>query len=116
MPHIVLNGEVKVEEIFPKLQPMFFKDENGIIKSSEFYISRHKNSIMVKTLSIEEEKKVSFFILINDRDDGIVIRIFPDFDIPKTNGVKKSLVIIANQIQRDFQKLSIGKTNLTEYL
>ncbi len=116
MPHIVLNGEVRIKEIFPILQPLFFKDENRIIKSSEFYISRQENTMIVKTLSIEGEKKVSFFILINDRDDGIVIRLLPDYDIPKTKGVKKSLALIANQIRRDFQALSVGKTNLTEYL
>ncbi len=44
------------------------------------------------------------------------IRIYPRFVIKKTQGVKKILAGIANQILMIFPNLSIGKTNLTEYL
>lgn len=116
MPHVFINGTVQVQDIFKKIKPIFVKLEDGIIKSNEIFISRSKNSMKIKTLSIEKENKVSFFILINDRDDGIVIRLYPDFDIPKTFGVKKSLAEIANQILKEFEGLIMGKTNLIKYL
>jgi hypothetical protein len=90
--------------------------ENGIIKSSKFFLSRNEDSMLIKTLSIEKEKKISFFILINNRDDGVVIRLYPDIEIPKTSGVKKSLAEVSNQILKEFKGLTVGKTNLTEYL
>ncbi len=116
MPHVVLNGSVQVKDIFAIIKPLFIRLENGIIKSSEFFISRDKNSMIIKTLSIEGENKISFLILINDRDDGIVIRLYPDFEISKTFGVKKSLAEIANQILKEHKGLVVGTTNLIDYL
>jgi hypothetical protein len=115
MPHVVLNGKVKVEDIFSKIKPLFIKFEQGMVKTTECFISQRYNSMIIKTLNIEKENKISFLILINDREDGIVIRLYPDLDVKKTIGVKKSLVEVAKQILKDFDKLTIGKTNLNEY-
>jgi hypothetical protein len=54
--------------------------------------------------------------LINERLDGVVIRIYPKLEIKKTQGVKKILAEIAKQILIIGPNLTIGKTNLTEYL
>lgn len=116
MPHVVLNGSVQVKDIFTNIKPIFIRLENNVIKTSESFISRNESSMIIKTLSIEKEKKISFLILINNRDDGVVIRLYPDFEIPKTSGVKKSLAEIANQILNEYEGLSVGKTNLSEYL
>jgi hypothetical protein len=116
MPHVVLNGSVQVKDIFTRIKPLFIKMENSIIKSTEFFISRNEKSMIIKTLSIEKEKKISYLILINNRDDGVVIRLYPDFEIPKTTGVKKSLAEIAKLILKEESGLTVGKTNLTEYL
>ncbi|MFX1334475.1 MAG: hypothetical protein ACFFAM_08520 [Promethearchaeota archaeon] len=116
MPHVVLKGSVHVKEIFTIINPIFVRLENGLIKSSEFFISQNENSMIIKALSIENEKKISFLILISNRDDGIVIRLYPDFDIPKTFGVKKMLAEIAILILKEFKGLSVGKTNLSEFL
>ena len=116
MPHIVINGNIQVHDIFEKLEPFFLKLEDGIIKSSEMFLSQNKTTMIVKTLAIEKENKVSFLVQVNDRNDGVVIRLYPDFDIPKTFGVKKSLAEIAKLILKGNEDLIIGKTNLTKYL
>lgn len=116
MPHVVLNGNVEVIDIFKTIKPLFIKSDKGIIKTTEFFISKNRKNIIIKTLTIEERNKVSFLILINNREDGIVIRLYPDFDVLKTIGVKRSIVEVANQILKEFQSLKVGKTNLAEYL
>ena len=116
MSHIVINGDIGVQDVFEKIGPLFIKLEDGMIKSGESFISQNKTSMIIKTLSIEKENKVSFLVLINAREDGIIIRLFPDFDIPKTFGVKKSLAEIAKQILKVNNGLVIGKKNLTKFL
>ena len=54
--------------------------------------------------------------MISLRDDGIVVRIYPGLEVEKTNGVKKILSEIAKQILTMFPQLTIGETNLLEYL
>jgi hypothetical protein len=116
MPHVVINGNIRVQDIFEKLEPIFLKLEDGLIKSSEKFISQSKMAMIVKTLAIEKGNKLSYFVQVNNRDDGVVIRLYPDFDIPKTFGVKKSLAEIAKLILKGNEELSIGKTNLKKYL
>ena len=116
MPHVVINGNIQVQDIFEKLEPFFLRLEDGMIKSNEIFISQNKTTMIVKTLVIENDDKFSFFVQVNDRDDGIVIRLYPDFDIPKTFGVKKSIAEIAKLILKGNKELSIGKTNLSKYL
>ncbi|MHA2291147.1 MAG: hypothetical protein ACXACK_03210 [Candidatus Hodarchaeales archaeon] len=116
MLHIVITGNIQTRSIFEKLEPIFFKLEVGIIKSSEMFISQSKTSMIIKTLVIEKENKIFFLIQVNDRDDGVVVRLYPDYEIPKTFGVKKSLAEIAKLIRKGNDELNIGKTNLTKYL
>jgi hypothetical protein len=116
MPHIVLNGKIAIDNIFVKMKPIFIKQETGIIRTTNHFISKDKTEILVDSLSIENNNNFRFFALINSRSDGIVIRIFPGSGIEKTPGVKKVLVEIAKQILSIDPNLTIGKTNLTEYL
>ena len=71
---------------------------------------------MIETLVIEEGEKRQFFAIVNQRDDGIVVRLHPNTEIEKTDGVKRSLAEIGKQILTKFERAKIGKTNLTEFL
>jgi hypothetical protein len=116
IPHVVLNGDINILDIFKQLKSLFVKTEKGLIKTTVTYISNQENTILVETLIIEEEKKVQFFPMISQRDDGVVVRIYPGTDIEKTKYVKQSLAEIAKQILALFPEIKVGKTNLEEFL
>ncbi len=86
------------------------------IKSTNSYLSKDKAIIIIETLVIENETKNQFFIIINQRDDGVVVRMHPMIDIEKTNGVKRSLAEIGKQVLSEFEGTKIGKTNLSDFL
>lgn len=65
MPHIVINGKITIESIFPELKPIFLTQDTGILKTPALFISRDKKSILVYSLSIEGSTKYRFFTLIN---------------------------------------------------
>ncbi|UCF08821.1 MAG: hypothetical protein JSW28_03780 [Thermoplasmata archaeon] len=116
MPHVVLNGEVAIEDLFDKLEPIFKKKENGIIKTQASYLGKDKGSVLIESLAIEPGNKIEFFVLIGKRDDGIVVRLHPIPDIEKTDGVKQVLAEVAKHLRDKFPQLSVGKTNLSEFL
>jgi len=80
------------------------------------YLSRDKMSILIESLRIENGIKRSFFTLILRRDDGVVIRIYQGSDVEKTVGVKSILGELAKQLLTSFPQLTIGETNLSDYL
>ena len=43
MPHVVLKGNVEIENIFQNIKPIFIKDEKGILKTLNIYMDRSKN-------------------------------------------------------------------------
>ena len=116
MPHVVLNGKVSVENIFEELKPLLIRNQNSILKTTDVYLEREKNVILIDSLAIDDDKKIVFLAMISGRDDGVVVRLYPKIDIEKTEGVKKVLVELAKQLIATFPELRIGETNLGNYL
>jgi hypothetical protein len=117
MPHVVLSGEVNAELIFDKLENIFEKTDRGILKTTNHFLDINKKVLLVESIAIENSKKTSFIAMINNREDGVVIRIYPVYDnFEKTEGVKKILAELAKQIMGKINGIRIGKTNLMEFL
>ena len=116
MPHIVLIGKVSVEDIFRELKPLFIRNENSLLKTTDVYLEREKNVALIDSLAIDADKKVVFIAMISGRDDGVVVRLYPKINVENTEGVKKILVELAKQMMATFPELRIGETNLENYL
>ncbi len=116
LPHVVLNGKISVEEIFDKLNPLFIKNPDGILKTKEAYLEKNKKDILIDALAIENGKKTVFLALISGREDSVVVRLYPQFDVEKTDGVKRILAELAKQMLQTFAELKVGETNLQDYL
>ena len=116
VPHVVLNGKVSVENIFEELKPLLIRNENSILKTTDIYLEREKNAILIDSLAIDADKKTVFLAMISGRNDGVVVRLYPKVDVEKTEGVKKILVELAKQLIATFPELRIGETNLENYL
>ena len=116
MPHVVLTGEIMLRDVFEKMDSFIIRDEKKILKTSDKYINSDENSILVEAMAIEDNNKATFLVLLSRREDGLVIRIYPDSNVEKTEGVKKILAKIAKQLLEKFPSLRIGKTNLQDFL
>jgi len=116
VPHVVLNGKVSVENIFEELKPLLIRNQNSILKTTDVYLEREKNVILIDSLAIDDDKKIVFLAMISGRDDGVVVRLYPKIDIEKTEGVKKVIVELAKQLIATFPELRIGETNIENYL
>jgi hypothetical protein len=116
MPHVVLNGNVNLDDIFNKFKGVFIRNEHGILKTDTIYISRDKTAILIESLAIEKSVNNSFLTLISLRNDGVVVRIYPGIEVEKTSGIKNILSEITKQLLTLFPQLTIGETNLSDYL
>ena len=116
MPHVVLNGKVAVENIFKELKPLMIRNKNDILKTTDVYLEREKNVILIDSFAIEADKKTVFLAMISGRDDGVVVRLYPKIDVEKTEGVKKILAELGKQLISTFPEFKIGETNLDNYL
>jgi len=116
LPHIVLNGKTAIENIFKEFKPLMIRNQNSILKTTDIYLEREKNVILIDSLAIEAaDKKIVFLAMISGREDGVVVRLYPKVDVEKTEGVKKIIVELAKQLIATFPELKIGETNLDNY-
>ena len=60
MPHVVLTGAIRVDDIFAVLKPVLNRNPKGILKTDAMYINRDKSSILIESLAIEGGKKGVF--------------------------------------------------------
>lgn len=116
MPHVVLVGEIGIEALFRELEPLFIKEDNTILRTSKRFVDSGKESILIESMAIENDRKNEFLMLIGAREDGVVIRIHPLKDVEKTAGVKRILAETAKSIMSRHPGLKVGKTNLGEWL
>ena len=116
MPHAVLNGKASIEDVFRELKPLFIRNQNIILKTKEVYLERNRKDILIDSLAIENGKKTLFLAMISGRDDGVVVRLYPNIAVDKTDGVKKILAELAKQLLQTFRELELGETNLDDYL
>jgi hypothetical protein len=116
MPHAVVNGDVNIDEIFNKLKSVFIRNESGLLKTDNIYISRDKTAILIESLVIESGVKRSFLVMIGQRNDGVIVRIYPGSEVEKTVGVRSILSEIVKQLLATIPQLVIGANNLSDYL
>jgi hypothetical protein len=116
LPHVVLTGKAAIENIFNELKPLMIRSQNSILKTTDVYLEREKNVILIDSLAIDADKKTVFLAMISGRNDGVVVRLYPKIDVEKTEGVKKILAELAKQLIATFPELKIGETNLDNYL
>ncbi|MDH5266837.1 MAG: hypothetical protein OEW62_04070 [Candidatus Bathyarchaeota archaeon] len=116
MPHVVLNGDVELRDVFDKMKPLIIRDEHVILRTLKKYIDWEEKSILTEALVIEKGRKTDFLALLGSREDALVVRIYPGSSVEKTDGVKRLLAEIARQLLDTFPNLKVGKTNLQDFL
>jgi len=116
MPHVVLNGDITVESVFSKFEPLFIRTDSCIMRTLDMFLERGGNSVLIECLVVDSGLKTSFLAMVSGREDGVVVRLYPKVEVEKTSGVKQILAEIAKQLMRIFPTLKVGETNLDDYL
>jgi hypothetical protein len=119
MPHIVLSGSILLSNAFEHMEKILFKDQksNIIVRIENYFINQPGNTILAKTVAVDE-KPQSFYIMVKNREDKTTIRLDPQTDPEKTDGVKIALALMAKRIQEieKAHNLYVSKTNIQEFI
>jgi hypothetical protein len=124
LPHIVLTNVSDFKSFYNnfKKEVLIIKNEkdqtNTIIRFEEIFLNQLENIILIKTIVIESNNQPqTYYIMTMKKNNQITIRLDPLTDPQnKTDAVKTSLANIAKQYKKIDPAISIGKTNLEQYL
>ena len=119
MPHIVLSGSIQLSNAFEHMHKILFKDQksNIIVRIEKYFINQPGDIILAKAVAVDQ-KPQSFYIMVMNREDKTTIRLDPQTDPEKTDGVKIALALMAKRIQEieKAHNLYVSKTNIQEFI
>ena len=114
MPHVVFDNEIDLERFSKEFFSILAK-ENTIIKIEDIFLNREKNTALIPTLVIDE-KHQQFMMVLNTREKKSTLRLDPNTDPEKTDGVKQAMGMVTSLILSIFTDLQITKTNIGEFI
>jgi hypothetical protein len=119
VPHIVLSGSILLSNAFEHMEKILFKDQksNIIVRIENYFINQPGNILLAKAVAVDQ-KPQSFYIMVMNREDKTTIRLDPQTDPEKTDGVKIALALMAKRIQEieKARNLYVSKTNIQEFI
>jgi hypothetical protein len=127
MPHIILTKVYDFESFYHnfKKEVLIIKNEekdqttSTIIRFEDILLNQLKNLLLIKTIVIENgnQSQTYYIMVMKKNNDQITIRLDPLTDPKnKTDAVKISLANIAKLYKKIDPEISIGRTNLEQYL
>jgi hypothetical protein len=117
MPHVVLEGEASPATLAEEVEHVFEREEDRIAKTESLWTGLDEDALLFEALAVEGGPPTPFLLRVDGRDDGMVVRLHDLSDgIEKTDGVKRTLALVAHALQEVEPGLTVGKTNLDAYL
>ena len=114
MPHIVFDEKIELLDFSKKFIPIFQKEPH-LIKIIDIFVNKEGHTALLPAIVISDIHQ-QYFIEISTRKSKTTIRLYPGTDPVKTDAVKLSLALLADQIIKNNPNFQITKTNLNDYI
>lgn len=115
MPHILVEGTIALAELARRHAPFAARSGGALVKCDRFYLESGGRTALVETLVSEAGHTQRFFVRLQARDDGVMVRCEPLTDPEKSPGVKRALALVAARVRAACGG-RYGVTNLADYL
>jgi hypothetical protein len=111
VPHVVLEGPVTLAEVARRHQPSVAREGDLLVKTERLYVDTLGRAGLLETLVVDRGHTQKFFLLLEERSGGMMLRLEPLTDPEKSPGVKRALGLVALRI-REATGCRFGSTNI----
>jgi hypothetical protein len=116
MPHVEVRGPIRLAGFHARFTPRVLREGETVIKAVATFLSPDGRTLLLDMIVVEAFLRQSFFLLLTERDDGVMVRLLPRTSPEKTGGVKRAVAWTAVRLQAGFPSTTVGATNLGEFL
>ncbi|MBD3334037.1 MAG: hypothetical protein GF355_00810 [Candidatus Eisenbacteria bacterium] len=116
MPHIELRGKIALDDLYRRFAPAARTDGGTVFRTRTMFRRQDGRELLVEALVVEEHLKQEFLVQLRDRQEGLLLRLYPGTPVQRTEGVKRFLVWLAAELRRRDPGLEVGRTNLDAHL
>ncbi|MBM3910785.1 MAG: hypothetical protein FJ356_03960 [Thaumarchaeota archaeon] len=114
MPHVVFDRKLDLVKFQNHFHAIFQK-EPVLIKIQNIFLDKFQRTMLLET-NVIDKKNQHFLIEINSKEDKTTLRLYPNTDPEKTNGVKYAMGNVAKQLSEIFPDAKITQTNIQEFI
>ena len=115
MPHILVEGTIPLDEVARRHAPWSDRQGDLLVKFDRLYLETGARAALVEALVVDRGHPQRFFVALQARDGGVMVRCEPLTDPEKTAGVKRALALVAERL-RAASGGRYGTTNIPEFL
>lgn len=114
MPHVILGGKVDLRAFAQNFQPQVRNERGWITKLTDYFVAAGENSALFEALAVAQGVTHNFFVRVEQKGDGVSVRIDPRTNVEKNDGVKRAVAIAAALLRQHMPSLSVKRTNLPQ--
>lgn len=116
MPHVNIEGPVRIEAIEAAFEPILYREGTRVIKIDRFFREKTGRTALLETVVVEAGHTQKFFIQLSAKDGSVTVRLEPLTDPEKTGAVRIALALAARRVLDWSPGCRYGNTNISEYL
>ena len=116
MPHVEVRGPVRISGFHARFAPRTLREGDTVTKAMGAFLSHDGRSLLLDLLIVEGFLRQSFFLLLTEREDAVMVRLLPRTSPEKTAGVKRAVAWVATWLQAASPSCAVGTTNLEAFL
>ena len=114
MPHVIFDKKIDLEAFSNKFQPIIKKGDE-IIRLQDVFVNKKKDVAFIQTIVIDDLHQ-EFMMEIDTFEGKTTLRLNPNTDPEKTNGVKLALGLASLLILGISPDTRIVRTNIEQFI
>lgn len=116
MPHVEVRGPVRLSGFHARFAPRSLREGETVTKAVGAFLAHDGRTLLLDLLIVEAFLRQSFFLVLTQREDGVMVRLLPRTSPEKTAGVKRAVAWAAAWLQAASPSATVGTTNLEAFL
>ena len=112
MPHVRVHGSCSVRAHWEGFSRRQWRDDTRIVKTLASFLAQDGSSELIECLAIEGFLRQSFLAQVLQKEDGVLIRLYPGSSPEKSDGVRVCLGWIAMELSSQNPGSRIDASNL----
>jgi hypothetical protein len=113
MPHMQIVGPCRIRDLSAPLSQIIESYPPRVLKIQKAYIDPEATQLVLEAVVVEGYLRQSFFLLVRQEENGVLVRCHPFCAPQKTDGVKRLIILVAHRCLELCPGSRVGNTNLT---
>ena len=112
MPHVLIEGTIDLSALVDRLSPQTERVADVVRRTRNTFFNRLESTILIETKTVEAGITRNFFVRVDRKRGGAMVRIEPMTAVDRTTGVIETVAWVAENVRAQIPDGRLGTTNI----